>query len=132
MGRSHRGTGIISQISSILSSISLGSFHFDIALLLRSSLFVNSILTNSEVWHNVKQKHTESLEKSDVQLLKKILGAHSKTATEAFYLELGIVPLRFVLATRRLMYLWHVLHRDKSELISKVYFAQKYQFSKGD
>ena len=65
-------------------------------------------------------------------MLRKILNAHSKTATEAFYLELGIWPLRFVLSTRRLMYLWHLLHRDKSELISKVYFAQKSECNRGD
>ena len=88
-------------------------------MVLRDSLFVNSVMSNSEIWHNVKMKHIESLEKSDISLLRKIMNAHSKTASEALFLELGKYPLRYVLSKRRLMYLWHILHRDKKELIRK-------------
>jgi hypothetical protein len=75
--------------------ICLGSYNFDIALVKREAKFVNAILTNSEVWHSVQMKHIESLEKSDLELLRKILNAHSKTAQEAFFLELAIFPLRY-------------------------------------
>ena len=74
--RGQKATGIISQISSILSSICLGSYNFDIALVMREAKFVNAILTNSEVWHSFQMKHIESLEKSDLELLRKILKAH--------------------------------------------------------
>ena len=57
--------------------------------------------------------------------MRKVLNAHSKTATEAFFLELGKLPLRFVLSKRRLMYLWHIVHRDTDEIIWKIYEAQK-------
>ena len=130
--RNLKSIGIISQISSILSSICLGSFHFEIAMVLREAKFTNSVLTNSEVWHNMQSKHIESLEKSDLALLRSILNAHSKTATEAFYLELGIYPLKYHLAKRRFMYLWHILHTDTSELIRKVFDLQKSSPNKGD
>ena len=61
--RSLKATGITSQIISILSSITLGSFNFDIALVLREAKFVNSIMVNSESWHNVQLKNMQSLEK---------------------------------------------------------------------
>ena len=130
--RSQKALGITTQISSILSSICLGNFHFDIAMVLRDSLFVNSVMSNSEIWHNVKSNHIESLEKSDINLLRKIMNAHSKTASEALFLELGKYPLRFVLSKRRLMYLWHVLQRDNKELIRKIYDSQKLETNKGD
>ena len=130
--RTQKATGIINQISSILSSICLGSFHFDIALVLREAKFINSIMVNSEIWHNVQFRHVQSLEKSDTDLLKKILNAHSKTATEAMFLELAIYPVRYTLSVRRFMYLWHILHRDKSELIRKVYDAQMCNVNRGD
>ena len=130
--RGQKATGITTQIASILSSICLGSFNFDIAIVMREAKFVNAILTNSEVWHNVQMKHVESLEASDLGLLRKILDAHSKTAKEAFYLELGILPLRFHISMRRFMYLWHLLHRDTVELIQKVYSAQNCEINKGD
>ena len=45
--RGQRATRNVSQISSILSSICLGSFQFDIASVMRNAKFVNSILSNS-------------------------------------------------------------------------------------
>ena len=101
-------------------------------MVLREAKFTNSVLTNSEVWHNMQSKHIESLEKSDLALLRSILNAHSKTATEAFYLELGIYPLKYHLAKRRFIYLWHILHTDTSELIRKVFDLQKSSPNKGD
>ena len=130
--RCQKSVGIITQISSLLSSISLGTFHFDIAMVLRESQLINSVMTNSEIWHNVLVRHTESLEKMDLCLFRKILNAHSKTAAESFYFEMGKYPLRFTWAKRRFMYLWEILHRDKDELIRKVYEAQKLQYCKGD
>ena len=76
-------------------------------------------MTNSEVWQNVKNNNIYSLEKSDLDLLRKILNAHSKTPSEALFYELGKYPLRFILSKRRLLYLWHILHRDRNELIRK-------------
>ena len=130
--RCQKSFGIITQISSLLSSISLGNFHFDIAMVLRESQFINSVMVNSEIWHNVMLKHTLSLEQMDLDLLRKILSAHSKTAAEAFYVELGKYPLRFVWAKRRFMYLWQILHRDTDELVRKVYETQKLKPCKGD
>jgi hypothetical protein len=96
--RGQKAAGITSQINSMLNSITLGSYHYDVALVLRDALFVNSIMSNSEVWHNVQLKHTQALEKSDQMLLKGIFKAHAKTATEAFYIELAVLPLNYCLS----------------------------------
>ena len=47
--RVSRGQGKIAEIISLLGSISLGKHYFKIALLLRESIFLTSVLTNSEV-----------------------------------------------------------------------------------
>ena len=52
-----KGMGIISQIMALLSEISLGAHYFEIALLLRESLFVNGILTNWEVKYGLTEKN---------------------------------------------------------------------------
>ena len=130
--RCQKAIGIISQVSSMLSSVCLGSFYIDIALVLRDAKLVNSIMVNSEVWHNVHLKHIQSLEKADSDLLRTIMNSHSKTAIEAYFFELGKFPLRFTLAKRRFMYYWHILHRDDSELICKIYTAQTHHANRGD
>ena len=112
--RRQKGVGIVSQISSILSSISMGFFFMEIAFTLRESLLINGTLTNSEVWPNIRKEHLESLEAADLNLMRKIFNSHSKTAYEIFFLEPGKLPLRFVVYKRRLMYLRHVLYRDEN------------------
>ena len=130
--RRQRGIGLISQITGIVNNVSLGIHFFSIALALRESMLVNGLLFNSEVWYSVKSKHLETLENIDLILLKKLFKAHSKTAIEAFFLEAGIIPIRFVIAKRRLMFLWTILQRPDEELLKKVYKTQKVVRTPGD
>ena len=102
------------------------------AFILREARLINGTLTNSEVWPSLNQQNFESLEAADLDLMRKIFNAHSRTASEFFFLESGKIPLRFVIYKRRLMYLWHILSRNESELIHKVYTVQKFQTTRGD
>ena len=58
-------------------------------------------------------------------LLRKIIKGHSKTPKEAFFLETGLLPIKFVAIKRRLMYLHTILSKPETELIRKVYEVQK-------
>ena len=57
------GMGAISNILNILREVSLGEFYFKIAFLLRQTIFLSTILLNSEAWVNITQKNIEELEK---------------------------------------------------------------------
>ena len=92
---------------------------------LETLFFVSKMLLNCEVWHSLTKAQIEKLESIDRILFRNILDAHSKTGVEWFYSETGKMPLRFLIQYRRLMYLWHIVNRDKSELIYRVYEAQK-------
>ena len=48
------------------------------------------------------------------------------------YLETGKFDLKPLIQIRRLMYLWDILSRDKSELSRRVYETQKLPNSTGD
>ena len=74
----------------------------------------------------------EELEKIDVILLRKIFKSHSKVAKEALFLELGVIPLRFIIMSRRINFLHYILSLNKSELLSQFYFSQKNLPSKND
>ena len=123
--RKCKGFGIISDILSILNDIPLGRNRIDAGLKMRNAMFLNGILTNCEVWYGLQKAEVEQLEEVDEFLLRKILGAHSKTAKEMLYLETGTTPLRFLIQSRRLSYLHHILTRDENELIRRIYDAQK-------
>ena len=47
-------------------------------------------------------------------------------------MEFGIMPIRFIIKIRRLLYYWHILQRNKEELIFRFYTAQKCSPSEGD
>ena len=99
---------------------------------MRNGMLLSSMLTNSEVWYGMKEKHYEQLEEVDHYLLRKFLNGHSKTPKETLHLETGTLPIRYVIKQRRINYLHHLLTRDKKELISKVFFAQKRRTSSDD
>ena len=67
----------------------------------------------------------QALEKADLMLIRNVVNGQSKTATKAFYLEFAVYPLKYPLVIRRLMYLWHLPHRDSSELIKKKHMRYK-------
>ena len=82
-------------------------------------MFINGTLYNSEAWHGVTNSHIEQLSKVDHQLLRSILSAHSKIPTEFLYLETGVLPVKYVISSRRLNYLLEIHSREDHELIKK-------------
>ena len=95
-------------------------------------MLLNGILFNSEVWQGTETKDIISLEKVDEALLRGLLGAHPKIPLEALYLETKSVPIRFIVASRRILYLHNILQKNQDETIPKIYEAQKSNPSPGD
>lgn len=95
-------------------------------------MFLNGILFNSEAWHGLTSANVAALEKLDKALLRSILKAHKGTTSELLYLETGAIPIKWVIAQRRINFLKHILSRDNKELIRKIYSAQKEKPSQGD
>ena len=125
ISRAGKGFGISNELISIIDEIPLGGHRVATGMKLREAMLVNGILFNSEIWYGVKECDITKLEKVDEYLLKGILKAHSKTSRAGLYLESGCIPLRFILKKRSVMYLYHILNRKSTELIRKVYEAQK-------
>ena len=130
--RRNQGLATINQIISMLNMTSLGHYYFEIALILRESILVSKLLFNSEVWYNLSNKQIEKLEQIDEIYLRRILNCSKTTPKVGIYLECGVIPLNFVVKMRRLLYYWHLLHREKDELIFKFYTVQNYSPSEGD
>ena len=136
-GRNHKkwiakGLGTISSIINFLEKICLGKFYFEIAVLFRESMFINRILTNAEVWHNVKKEDIEQLEELDRSLLRKILKVPVTTPKKSLYLELGLLPISTIIKARRIIYLHYLLKLTKSEMLYKFFITQWLNPNTGD
>ena len=116
----------------MLTLTSLGHFHFEIALVFRESILISKLIFNSEVWYNVSNKQLEKLEQIDELYFRRILNVAKTAPKVSIYMEFGIMPIRFIIKIRRLLYYWHILQRNKEELIFRFYTAQKYSPSEGD
>ena len=100
--RKFKREGIMSKIISIVEEIPLGKHKVEVALKLREAMLLNGILYNSEAWHGLTNAQIEKLESVDEALLRGILKAHIKTPKEFLHLETGTIPLKWIIAQRRL------------------------------
>ena len=116
----------------ILNTVSLGYYYFEMATLLRESLFINGILTNSEVWYGLTKAQISVFEALDKALLRRILDAPISTPCEALYLELGVVPISMILKGRRVMYLHYLLNLETNDMLHCFFLAQLNNPSRND
>ena len=131
-GLKNKGYGIVANILAIINEVPLAHWKIDAGLQLRQGMVINGTLFNSEVWHNITEDDLNILEKVDEALLRGILKSHSKIPLEALYLETASIPIRFIVASRRLLYLYNILQKSEDEMIRKVYELQKQDTSQGD
>ena len=118
--RRNKGLGISNQIMQILESTYFGKYYFEIAMVLRESLFLSSILLNSEAWVNYTEKDVRILEQCDEILLTRILDCDGNTSNALKYLEMGILPIRYEIMKRKLSFLQYLLKEDKESMIYQI------------
>ena len=105
--------------------------------MLRSSLLLSSLISNSESWVGLTKKQISDLESVDEELFRNIFSidqskAHSKTSLELLYLETGSIPIRYILMSRRLNFLWYLMHQKEDSLLSRFFCAQCENPTRGD
>ena len=69
-----------------------GHYHFEIAIILRNSLLISSMISNSEVWYGMTKKDTEMLEQVDEMWMRNLFECSRNVAKDLLYLELGVLP----------------------------------------
>ena len=122
--RTEKGHGAVNQIVKLLEELCLGPYYYQAANVLRNSLLLSSLLSNSESWYNLTQKDVINLESIDEILLRKIFSSPSTTPKELLYLESGNIPIRFCIMARRLNFLWYILNEEEHTLIKQFFNAQ--------
>ena len=78
--RISKGLGVINQIFNILGNVNFGSHFFEIAMLLRESMF---ILTNTEILYNMQKNEVEDFENLDRLLFRRLLEVPLTTPGES-------------------------------------------------
>ena len=116
----------------ILREVSLGNHYFVIARLLRDTMFLSAMLTCCESWLNLTKSDIEELENLDTILLKKFFDSPISTSKISYLLEMGLVPVRFLIKSRRIMFLKYILSRDSKYKGLLKYLNSVLQFLKNE
>ena len=130
--RVSKGLGIITQIINFLGVLSFGHNFIEIALMLRESMFINGILFNAEIWYGLTKAEIKEFEDLDKLLIRKILQAPISTPEEAFFLELGIMPISVTIKARRIKYLHYLINLEDKEMLYQFFIVQWNNPTKGD
>jgi hypothetical protein len=130
--RVNKGMGIVNQIISLLKEISFGEHYFEMAVMFRQSMLINSILCNSEVLYGLNNTHIESLEAVDTHLWRNVFSSMVTTSIESYFIETNTIPIRYILMARRIMYYWTILQKEENELVRKVFETQRLLSNKND
>ena len=130
--RAGRGIGMVSEIMNVLETVSLGKHYFKIAVILRESLFLNSVLTNGETWYSLTKDNIDALENVDKGLLKNIFKTGKNTPIPMLYLELGCMRISTILKYRRINFLHYIVSSDHEKSLYKFFDTQWNYPDKGD
>lgn len=88
------------------------------------------MLTNAEGWINVTKQDLQDLEKPDIILVRSVF---ESTASKVFMmLEVGFLPVRFVIMKKLLQFLHLILNESINSMIRQVYNVLKEDSRKGD
>ena len=102
--------------------MALGQEYFKVAL--RESIFLNSVLTNADVWFGITKGEMKQLEDIDLSLLRNILNTPFSVPAEAVYLELGCLNIETIVKSRRLNYLQYLVKQKKNSMLYKFFITQ--------
>ena len=130
--RISKGISASNEIMSILNENYFGPFYFQVFATLRNALFINSILSNSSAWYNMKQQDVEQLSKCDSCVLTRGLSANIKTSSVFMYLEMGMVPIPYLLKSRRLNFLYYILNESEESTLRRCFEIQSRAPVRGD
>ena len=95
-------------------------------------MFCNEILTNLEIWYNLKQSEIDDLEELDRLLLRKIFSTQSSCPKEALFLESGALPIGVIIKSRSVKYLHYLVKENPESMLSKFFYAQWHNEVKND
>ena len=130
--RTNKAFGNINKIISTLKERPLGKHTFKAFKLMREGLLLGGLLTNAESWINISKRDIEQLEKPDTILQKKALSAVGNPSKAFTMLELGLIPVRYILMKKRMLFLQYILKEDKDSMIYNVFKALNEDSRKGD
>ena len=95
--KTNKAIGIVTKISTNLIERPYRKYNFKAAILMRESMLLGSMLNNAESWVNNNNTNLNNLGKPYTILHKLMMSAKESPSNVFMYLELGILPVQYVI-----------------------------------
>ena len=122
--RIRRGTKATICITSLMQETNLGIHETNVWLLLYRSLFLSTVLFNSQTWSRLRKKDVNKLKVMQQKFLKRIFSLPSSTPNSFLFLELGVLPIEVEINKRQLMYLHRILQLPTDDPVHQMFDVQ--------
>ena len=118
-------------IASLVAETDVGIHKTNVCLLLYQSLFLSTMLFNSQTWSNLRKNDLEQLRIIQSKFLKKIIGVPNSACSAFTYLELGVIPMEYEIHKRQIKYLQRILQLEGGDPVREVFMFQMHQRQNG-
>ena len=95
------GFAAVAKIFRIVEESCFGPYIMEVTVILRNTLLLSTVLSNCESWYNLALSDIEEMEAVDGGLIQRTLEKTFSTHKEMLFLELGIIPIRFIIYSRK-------------------------------
>ena len=113
--RCSRAKGTIIEIMAICREVVFGRRQIEVMLLLYRSVFLPRLLYNCEAWSNLSKNDIKSLQASQLSYLRCVMEVPKSTPVAALYLELGILPVKYEIEIKQLLFLRRILDKEAND-----------------
>ncbi len=122
--REKKGKAAMINCLSLCSEVTMGLHFVTVSLLLHNSVFLASVLFNCQAWSNLTDANLKKLRTTQLRYLKRILRSPQSTSNAFVYLELGVLPIKYVINMRQMLFFHHIINLDDDDPVNKTYLSQ--------
>ena len=116
--------GVINSILAMCNEATMGSHRMEVLLLLYKSVFVPTVISNSQSWSHITEKDITKLKTSQLRCLKRFMRTSSSTPNTFLFLELGVLPIEHEIHIKQLAFLHNFLNRPEEDPVHRMYKQQ--------
>ena len=124
-GKVNTCKAVIASIFAVCNEITFGMHYMRVMYLLYKTVFIPSMLFNSQAWSNISSANITTLQTSQLKCLKRMLKVPTSTPNACTFLELGVLPIKFEVQSRQLLFLKHILSLTEDDPVRKLFNEQK-------
>ena len=128
----NKSLGTIKKIFGYLSKMNLGNFYFECSYVFNNSILRPSILYASETLYGLSETEIRQIERIEESYWRQVLKTGRSCPLSEIYLSIGQKPARFEIMRRRILFLKYILDQNENTVISKFFFIQYENQTKGD